>query len=103
MKEADRLKVIWQVITGKLRIKEATAQLFLSRRQVIRIRNRVKAEGNAGIIHRRRGKPSNHRLPQGLLQQAIEIVRERYWDFGPTFANEYLRKKHGIVILRSVF
>jgi hypothetical protein len=44
MKEADRLKVIWQVITGKLRIKEATAQLFLSRRQVIRIRNRVKAE-----------------------------------------------------------
>jgi transposase len=67
MKEADRLKVIWQVITGKLRIKEAAAKLFLSRRQVIRIRNRVKAEGNAGIIHRRRGKPSNHRLPQGLI------------------------------------
>jgi hypothetical protein len=36
MKEADRLKVIWQVITGKLRIKEAAAQLFLSRRQQYR-------------------------------------------------------------------
>jgi hypothetical protein len=98
MKEVDRLKVIWQVITSKLKIEEAAELLFLSCRQVIRIRNRVKAEGNKGIIHRMRGKPSNHRLPQGLLQQAIEIVREKYWDFGPTFANEYLRKKHGIVI-----
>jgi hypothetical protein len=98
MEEADRLKVIWQVITGKLGIKEAAEQLFLSCRQVIRIRNRVKAEGNKGIVHRMRGKPSNHRLPEDLLQQAIAIVREKYWDFGPTFANEYLRNRHSIVI-----
>ena len=98
MKEADRLKVIWQVITGKLGIKEAAEQLFLCCRQVIRIRNRVKVEGNRGIIHRMRGKRSNHRLAEGLLQQAVEIVREKYWDFGPTFANEYLRKKHNIFI-----
>jgi hypothetical protein len=98
MREADRLKVIWQVITGKLKIKEAAGQLFLSCRQVIRIRNRVKMEGNVGIIHRMRGKPSNHRLAEGLLQKAVEIVREKYWDFGPTFANEYLRKSHGIHI-----
>jgi hypothetical protein len=98
MKEADRLKVIWQVITGKLKIKEAAEQLFLSCRQVIRIRNRVKAEGNIGIIHRMRGKRSNHRLREGLLQKAVEIVRQKYWDFGPTFANEYLKKRHGIFI-----
>lgn len=98
VKEADRLKVIWQVITGKLKIKEAAVQLFLSCRQVIRIRNRVKREGNVGIIHRMRGRRSNHRLPEGLLRQAVEIVCEKYWDFGPTFANEYLRKRHHIVL-----
>jgi hypothetical protein len=58
----------------------------------------VKAEGNIGIIHRMRGRRSNHRLPESLLQKAVEIVREKYWDFGPTFANEFLRNKHGIVI-----
>ena len=98
MKEADRLKVIWQVITGKLKIKEAAEQLFLSCRQIIRIRNRVKAEGNRGIVHRMRGRRSNHRLAEGLMEQSVQIVREKYWDFGPTFANEYLRNKHGIVI-----
>lgn len=98
MKEADRLKVIWQVMTGKLKIKEAAEQLFLSCRQVIRIRNRVKAEGNSGVIHRMRGRASNHRLEQGLVSKAITIVKEKYWDFGPSFANEHLRKDHGIAI-----
>lgn len=98
MKEADRLKVIWQVITGKLRMKDAAAQLFLSCRQVIRIRNRVKEEGNIGIIHRMRGKASNHQLEEGLVSKAITIVKEKYWDFGPSFANEHLRKDHGIRI-----
>jgi hypothetical protein len=36
-----------------------------------------------------------------VVERALEIVREEYPDFGPTFANEKLWEKHGIKI--SVF
>jgi hypothetical protein len=56
----------------------------------------VREKGNEGVIHGLRGKGSNHRLKGGVLKEALKIVREKYEDFGPTFANEKLREEHGI-------
>ena len=45
---------------------------------------------------KRRGKPSNHRLPPGVRALALSIVRQRYVDFGPTFwGTEKLAEHHG--------
>ena len=96
MHEIDRLKVIHEVLRKKLRQRHAAQQLDLSVRQVKRLCRRVRQEGNRGIIHRLRDQPSNHRLEPGLLDRALELVRSRYFDFGPTFANEKLQKVHGI-------
>jgi hypothetical protein len=98
MKEADRLKVIWQVISKQLKVRQAAEQLELSRRQVLRVMKRIREEGNRGVVHRLRKRASNHHLPGGLLEQAVATVMENYWDFGPTFANEYLQKEHNIWI-----
>lgn len=73
MKEADRLKVIWQVNRKQLKVRQACEQLGLSRRQILRICKRVKKEGNGGVIHRLRGRRSNHQLPEGLVEQAVGI------------------------------
>jgi hypothetical protein len=61
----------------------------------------VRKTGKIGIIHGLRGKPSNHQLDPGLLEEAMELVKSKYSDFGPTFANEKLLELHGLRL--SVF
>lgn len=75
---------------------EAAIQLGVSERQVRRLYARFKTAGAAGICSRRRGQPSNRRLPLDLINKALELVATRYADFGPTFANEKLRETHDL-------
>ena len=98
MKEADRLRVIHGVINGGVRWREAAEELGLSMRQVGYLCAQVRSEGNEGIRHHLRGRPSNNQLAEGIKEKALEIIEERYDDFGPTFACEKLREKHGIEI-----
>lgn len=98
MREIDRLKVIREVLDGKLSRRQAGSQLLLSKRQVIRLCKKVRQKGSGGIIHGLRGKRSNHRLEPGLLDKSLAIVREKYSDFGPTLAHEKLAERHGIRI-----
>lgn len=97
-REVDRLKVIGEVIGGRLRQRQGAEQLGISVRQVKRLCHRIRLEGNGGIVHRLRGKSSNHRLQAGLLEKALKLVRAKYGDFGPTLANEKLAEVNGIGI-----
>ena len=97
-RELDKLRVIRQVLEHKLRCHEAARQLGVCARQIARLCLRVRTNGNKGIIHRLRGRPSNHQLPAGRLAKALELIRGRYPDFGPTFANEKLRERHRLVL-----
>jgi hypothetical protein len=67
--------------------------LGLTDRQVRRLVCRVVACGADGLVLRRRGRPSNNRLPRRFVDQVIAIVRERYADFGPTLAREKLQER----------
>jgi len=100
-REIDRLRVIHQVLEGRLKWREAAKQLGLCKRQIGYLCARVCTEGNRGIIHRLRGRASNHRLVPGVLEKAIVLVKQYYPDFGPTFANEKLRSRHRLVISTS--
>jgi Winged helix-turn helix len=63
----------------------AAAQLLrLERRQVFCLLKAYRAAGPAGLISKRRGRSSNRRKPEGLRSKTLAIIRERYWDFGPT-------------------
>lgn len=98
MREVDRLKVIREVLEGRLKRRQAAKQLGLSKRQVIRLSKRVRKEGTMGIIHRLRGRPSNRRLDPELIAKAVGLVQKEYPDFGPTFACEMLNERHEITI-----
>jgi hypothetical protein len=52
------------------------------------------------IIHGR-GRPSNNRLPDGLRDHAVTLVREHYADFGPTLAAEKLADRHDLRVSRE--
>ncbi len=97
-RELERLKVIHSVIQKRIPWSQAARQLNLCRRQIGYMCARVRREGNTGIIHRLRGRPSNHQLDPVRLKTALDLVEQKYPDFGPTFANEKLREIHGVVV-----
>lgn len=90
MREIDRLRVIRDVLDGRILQREAAEQLHRSPRQVRRLCRRVAVQGTYGIRHGLRGKPSNHQLAAGLREHALKLVAAHYYDFGPSFANEKL-------------
>ena len=59
---------------------------------------KYRAEGAAGLAHKTRGQPSHNSLPPTTKAKAIELVKTKYPDFGPTFATEKLAERDGIKI-----
>lgn len=98
MREVDRLKTIQSVVDRMLRVGQAAERLGISLRQVERMLLRYAAQGAAGLVSRKRGRPSNHQLEPGLADKAIALVRQRYADFGPTLAREKLLECHGLAL-----
>lgn len=99
--ELARLEVLRDLDRQRLTTAAAAELLGLERRQVFRLLKAYRAEGAAGLISRRRGRPSNRRKPEALRSTALALIRERYWDFGPTLAAEKLGELHGIVLGRE--
>lgn len=89
-KELDRLPLVHEVEQGYTPAADAAEALGITERHLRRIRKRRREEGDKGLAHRLRGRPSNRRTPKASQARAIELVREKYWDFGPTFASEKL-------------
>jgi hypothetical protein len=52
----------------------------------------LKHGGAASLVSKRRGRPSNNRLPEAYRDLALSLVRERYADFGPTLAARSWRR-----------
>lgn len=76
-------------------------RLGISDRHCRRLLQRYCTDGPLGMADRRRGKPSNYKLPAGLDEHAIQIIRERYSDFGPTLACEKLAELHGVTLSKE--
>lgn len=98
MRELTRYEVIQQLLRKKVTGIEAARTLNLSTRQVRNLKHRVECDGPRGLIHGNRGKPSNHRTPETTKERAVGLLRRHYADFGPTFAQEKLQERHGIVL-----
>jgi hypothetical protein len=99
--ELARLEVLRDLDRRRLTVMAAAQLLGLERRQVFRLLRTYRAEGVAGLISKRRGHPSNRGKPEALRRKVVTIIRERYWDFGPTLAVEKLGELHEIVLGRE--
>jgi transposase len=95
VKEAGRLAVVRQVLDGQLKQAQAAQKLGLSVRQVKRLCRQVREQGHRGLISKRRGQRSNRKIDDAVRQEVLELVRQRYSDFGPEFAREHLAAQHG--------
>jgi transposase len=88
--EIQRLELMRQLSDRTLTQGQVGEILGISERQVRRLQRRYEASGAAGLISGHRGKPSNRRYDQAIKQAILASVKQRYSDFGPTLAAEYL-------------
>ncbi|POR51472.1 helix-turn-helix protein [Paraburkholderia eburnea] len=91
MRELDRLKVIQDVIDGRLKPWRAAERLGLTTRQIRRLVGRLREHGPQGLVSRRRSKPGNNRLDRVTADRALSIVRERYADACANLINYFVR------------
>ena len=89
-KERVRLIVMEQVKRDELTLAEAHEVLGLSYRQTKRVWRRYRLDGDQGLVHGLRGKPGKRAIASALKQRILARYEERYPDFGPTLAAEYL-------------
>jgi len=101
LQEADRLSVIKLLEHKKINLKKAAEDLGLCYKQVFRIRQRFREEGPKGLISKRRGKRSNNHLSDDLIQKALNLIKEKYNDYGPTLVSEKLKEKHCLNLSRE--
>ena len=97
LKERRRVGIMARVKAGELKLVEASAVLGLGYRQTKRVWRRYQAQGDAGLVHRLRGKPGQRRKSPELRTLILARYAQRYPDFGPTLAAEYLAKE-GLVV-----
>lgn len=97
-KELVKYEIIKRLIDKQINGTTASLQTRLSLRQVKRLKAKVLVSGAQGIIHKSRGRISNRIIDRDKLQNIENIVKEKYHDFGPTFASEKLFENHSIKV-----
>jgi hypothetical protein len=88
-----RLDAVGRVKRGEMTVVKSAELMGVSLRQARRIWKRFKLEGDAGLLHKLRGRLSNRRLSQDVRERAVKRHQEQYADFGPTFACEKLAEE----------
>ena len=96
--ERRRLLVLSRVKEGDWTLKEAAERMGVGYRQAKRIWARYQARGDAGLVHGLRGRAGNRATDPSIRDQAVELYRRHYRDFGCTLACEYLDECHGLKV-----
>ena len=104
--DRDRLKVLHAVSRRHITQMQAARELGVSSRWVRALLQRIKQEGDGGVVHRSRGRPSNRKLPKTLKRRVVEVFakqkRAKQWhDYGPTLAAEELARDYQLVVSKE--
>jgi len=92
-REKYRFDIIRSCVDGDITNKEASDRLGLKIRQIQRLKNAYKEDGEKGIIHGLKGRPAHNSTSEEKLKEVkIFFKNNKHKDFGPTFAQEKLEK-----------
>ncbi len=99
--ELRRLEAMYDLEHGRATQATVALRLGLCLRQVKRLYRSYRLTGERGLVSKQRGRVGNRQRDPALVARAIEIVREKYSDFGPSFSSEKLRENHDIALDRE--
>jgi len=97
-RERRRMTLMTRVLGCLLKLSVAAEMMRVSYRQAKRILRRYRQEGDAGLVHKGRGKSSNRKRSVVERKRAVALYDAKYPGFGPLLASEHLATDHGLVI-----
>jgi hypothetical protein len=100
-REAEKLRILHQVIDRLITQVGVGEILGITDRQVRTLQGRVQAEGAKGVIHRGRDRVSPRKMPDELEDRIAGIIRSKYPDFCPVHATEKLEERYRIEVSRE--
>ena len=88
--------VLLKAMAKKIRWWEAAEIIGITDRSMRRWRERMEEEGYSGLVDRRKGKPSDRRVPIRVVEEVLRLYREVYHDLNIRHFHEKLREVHAI-------
>lgn len=96
-KDLKRYSVIQDCINGIYTVPQAAKLLSLSDRQIQRLKKEVKLKGPEAILHKGRGKISNHATNPQIIQKVLELKKSYIYEKANfTHFKELLEEKENI-------
>jgi hypothetical protein len=95
-----RLDVVARIEKGEMTIAEGAAALGLSPRQMKRLRKRVRAQKEDGVVHGNTSRAPANKTSAELLRRVVELRRTRYAGFNDQHFTEKLAEVEKIVLSR---
>ena len=97
-KERKPLIVFERLKNREIKQNEAALQLKVSCRWIRKKFKRYIEQGERGLIHSNRGKPSKKRWNPNKRMLAMDLLRGDWHGFGPTFAAEKLKEYYNVTV-----
>ena len=88
--------VLLKAMAKKITWWEAAEIIGVTDRTMRRWRERLEADGYSGLVDRRKGKPSDRRVPMAQVEQMLGLYRNTYFDLNMRHFHEKLSEEHGI-------
>ena len=88
--------VLLKAMAKKITWWEAAEIIGVTDRTMRRWRERLETEGYSGLVDRRKGKPSDKRVPLAKVEQVLRLYQETYFDLNMRHFHEKLSEEHGI-------
>jgi transposase len=94
-------EVILRAASGAITWVQAAEILGVTPRHMRRWRERYEADGYSGLLDRRRQQPSPKRVAFAMVEQILQLYRERYFDFNVRHFHEVLVREHEVTLSYS--
>jgi transposase len=91
-----RQDVLLKAMAKKITWWEAAEIIGVTDRTMRRWRERLEQGGYSGLVDRRKGKPSDRRVPLATVEQVLRLYQETYFDLNMRHFQEKLGQEHGI-------
>jgi transposase len=96
--ERERSHLVRAFVEARLGQSEASERLGIGVRQFKRLVRAWRQDGDAGLVSRQRGRPSNRRLNDTRRSELVALLKDKYVGFGATLASEKLLELDGIEV-----
>lgn len=90
--------VLLKAMAKKITCWEAAEIIGVTDRTMRRWRERLEVHGYSGLVDRRKGKPSDRRVPVAKVEEMLGLYRDTYFDLNMRHFHEQLREEHGITL-----